>query len=86
MEPIGVLGKQAAEELADRLGQGRAMLAATELKTDVLLVAEAAECSLQLVACADQGLPAVDPQDEVGGDQRTGVQGEKLGGGQAKIS
>ena len=86
MEPVDVLGKQAAEELTDGLGQGRAVLAATELKTDELTVAEAAECPLKLVACADESLPAVDPKYEIGGDQGAGVQAEKLRGGQAKIS
>ena len=61
------------------------MLAATELETDELPIAEAAERPLQLVAGSDQGLPAVDPQDEIGGDQRARGQGEELGGRQATI-
>ena len=38
LEPIGVLGQQAAKELADRLGQGRAMLATTEFEAYELAV------------------------------------------------
>ena len=86
MEPVDVLGKQAAEELTDGLGQGRAMLATTEFETDELVVTEAAEGSLELVARADESLPAIDPKYEIGGDQGAGVQAEKLRGGQARIS